>query len=56
VTGLVASVDGATVLEAAVSGAPPAARALGEKLAEELLARGAAGVLAADQGRGGEGR
>jgi hydroxymethylbilane synthase len=56
VTGLVASVDGATVLEAAVSGAPSAARALGEKLAEELLARGAAGVLAADQGRGGEGR
>ncbi|HKZ06500.1 MAG TPA: hydroxymethylbilane synthase [Methylomirabilota bacterium] len=55
VTGLVASVDGATVLEATVSGAPSAARALGETLAEELLARGAAGVLAADPGRGGGG-
>jgi hydroxymethylbilane synthase len=48
VTGLVASVDGATVLAATVSGAPAAARALGEKLAEDLLARGAAAVLAAD--------
>ncbi len=48
VSGLVASEDGRTVLTAAVSGPPSSARALGEKLAEELLARGAAAVLAAD--------
>lgn len=48
VAGLVASVDGATVLTATVSGAPAAARALGEKLAEELLARGAGALLVAD--------
>jgi hydroxymethylbilane synthase len=48
VSGLVASEDGGTVLTAAVSGPPSSARALGEKLAEELLARGAAAVLAAD--------
>ena len=47
VTGFVASVDGGTVLTATVSGAAAAARALGEKLADELLARGAAAVLAA---------
>ena len=46
--GLVASVDGATVLTAAVSGAPSAARALGEKLADELLARGAGALLVVD--------
>ena len=48
VAGLVASVDGATVLTAAVSGAPSAARALGEKLADELLARGAGALLVVD--------
>jgi hydroxymethylbilane synthase len=48
VSGLVASEDGSAVLTAMVSGPPSSARALGEKLAEELLARGAAAVLAAD--------
>jgi hydroxymethylbilane synthase len=48
--GLVASVDGATVLEAMVSGAPTTGRALGEKLAEELLARGAGALLDAGGG------
>ena len=43
--GLVASVDGATVLEGTVSGAPTSGRALGEKLADELLARGAGALL-----------
>jgi hydroxymethylbilane synthase len=43
--GLVASVDGATVLEGMVSGAPASGRALGDKLAEELLARGAGALL-----------
>ena len=48
VAGFVASGDGATVLTAAVSGAPSAARALGEKLAEQLLARGAGALLVGD--------
>jgi hydroxymethylbilane synthase len=48
VAGLVASEDGATVLTGTVSGAPSAARALGEKLADELLARGAGALLDAD--------
>jgi len=48
VAGFVASGDGATVLTAAVSGSPSGARALGEKLAEELLARGAGALLIAD--------
>lgn len=48
VAGFVASGDGSTVLTAAVSGAPSGARALGEKLAEELLARGAGALLIAD--------
>ena len=48
VAGFVASGDGATVLTAAVSGSPSGARALGEKLAEELLARGAGALLVAD--------
>jgi hydroxymethylbilane synthase len=48
VSGLVASEDGSTVLTALVAGAPASARALGEKLADELLARGAAALLAAD--------
>ena len=51
VSGLVASEDGRTVLTAMVSGAPSSARALGEKLADELLARGAGALLAADASR-----
>ncbi|MDP2627775.1 MAG: hydroxymethylbilane synthase [Candidatus Rokubacteria bacterium] len=45
VDGWVASVDGRTVLSAAVSGPSATARLLGEKLADELLARGARVVL-----------
>ena len=51
VAGLVASEDGSAVLTGTVSGAPSAARALGEKLAEELLARGAGALLDADDQR-----
>lgn len=51
VSGLVASENGDTVLTATVSGAPSAARALGEKLADELLARGAGALLTADAER-----
>ncbi|HUG38625.1 MAG TPA: hydroxymethylbilane synthase [Candidatus Limnocylindrales bacterium] len=47
VSGLVASVDGATVLQASVSGPAAAAARLGQKLADELLARGARAVLEA---------
>jgi hydroxymethylbilane synthase len=46
VSGLVASPDGSTVLADSVSGPPGAAAALGAKLAEGLLARGARAVLA----------
>lgn len=45
--GLVASLDGATVLRASVSGPAGSAEALGLKLAEELLARGAGPLLRA---------
>ena len=48
-TGLVASLDGRTVIRSAVSGPSSTAEALGQKLAEELLARGAAGLLAANE-------
>jgi len=48
-TGLVASLDGRTVIRSAVSGPVSAAEALGQKLAEELLGRGAAGLLAASE-------
>ena len=48
-TGLVASLDGRTVIRSAVSGPVSAAEALGQKLAEELLGRGAAGLLAANE-------
>ena len=48
-TGLVASLDGRTVIRSAVSGPVSAAEALGQKLAEELLARGAAELLAANE-------
>ena len=50
-SGLVASEDGRTVLTASVSGASASARALGAKLADELLAQGAAALLAADANR-----
>jgi hydroxymethylbilane synthase len=50
-SGLVASEDGRTVLTASVSGAPGLARAVGAKLADELLAQGAAALLAADANR-----
>ena len=45
VSGMVASADGSTMLTASVSGPASAARALGEKLADELLARGARAML-----------
>jgi hydroxymethylbilane synthase len=47
IAGLVASVDGATVLAGEVSGPGSQAAALGERLAEDLLSRGARGLLAA---------
>ncbi len=49
-TGLVASLDGRTVVRSSVNGPISAADALGQKLAEELLAQGAAGLLAAGEG------
>jgi hydroxymethylbilane synthase len=45
VTGLVASLDGSTVLRSSIGGLPSSAESLGEKLAEELLARGARALL-----------
>jgi hydroxymethylbilane synthase len=50
-SGLVASEDGRTVLTASVSGASASARALGVKLADELLAQGATALLDADANR-----
>ena len=47
ITGLVASVDGTTVLSGEVSGPGSQAEALGERLAEDLLGRGARSLLAA---------
>ncbi len=44
-TGLVASPDGATVLRSSISGLASAAEALGQKVADELLARGARRLL-----------
>jgi hydroxymethylbilane synthase len=44
-TGLVASLDGRTVLRSSVSGAAGAAEALGARLAVDLLARGAGPLL-----------
>ena len=49
-SGLVASLDGATVLRASASAPAGSAEALGVKLAEELLARGAAPLLLAAEG------
>jgi hydroxymethylbilane synthase len=51
VSGLVASLDGATVLRGSVSGPAGSAEALGHKLAEELLARGADALLRAAEER-----
>ncbi len=50
ISGLVASLDGATVLQSSVSGPGAAAEALGRKLADELLARGAGPLLEASGG------
>ncbi len=44
-TGLVASLDGATTLSASMSGPASSAEMLGQKLADELLARGARRLL-----------
>lgn len=52
--GLVASVDGVTVLSASMSAAPAAAEELGTKLADELLARGARAILEAGEKPGEE--
>jgi hydroxymethylbilane synthase len=51
VTGLVASLDGSTVLRSSIGGLPSSAESLGEKLAEELLARGARALLEPGGGR-----
>ena len=50
ISGLVASLDGATMLQSSVSGPGAAAEALGRKLADELLARGAGPLLEANGG------
>jgi hydroxymethylbilane synthase len=51
VTGLVASLDGSTVLRSSIGGLPSSAESLGEKLAEELLACGARALLEPGGGR-----
>jgi hydroxymethylbilane synthase len=51
-TGLVASADGGTVLRASIGGAASSAEALGQELADRLLARGARRLLDAAEGRG----
>ena len=48
--GLVASLDGRRVLRGRTTGAPASAELLGQKLAEELLARGAAKILSEIEG------
>ncbi|HZP38311.1 MAG TPA: hydroxymethylbilane synthase [Methylomirabilota bacterium] len=50
VTGVVASVDGGTVLRARVAGAPAEAVGLGTAAAEELIAQGARALLDASHG------
>lgn len=50
ISGLVASLDGVTVLRSSVSGPGEAAEALGRKLADGLLARGAGPLLEASGG------
>ena len=51
VTGVVASLDGSTVLRSSIGGLAASAESLGEKLAEELLARGARALLESGGGR-----
>ena len=51
VDGLVASVDGKTMIRDAIEGAPSDARDLGLSLADRLLARGADGILREIYGR-----
>jgi hydroxymethylbilane synthase len=51
VDGLVASVDGKTMISDAIEGAPSDARDLGLSLADRLLARGADGILREIYGR-----
>ncbi len=46
-TGVVASLDGQTVLRGALTGPAGQAEALGARLAEELIARGARPLIAA---------
>jgi hydroxymethylbilane synthase len=48
--GLVSSLDGRTVIRGKASGAADRAEAVGERLADELLARGARTLL--DEGAG----
>jgi hydroxymethylbilane synthase len=50
-TGLVASLDGRRVLRAQTAGAPGSAALLGQKLAEELMARGAREILRESEGK-----
>jgi hydroxymethylbilane synthase len=50
-TGLVASLDGATVLDSSIVGLASSAEGLGRKLADELLARGARRLLDAGEAR-----
>ena len=49
-TGIVASLDGGTVLRSQATGGPRQAEQLGASVAEELLAKGARALL--DAGRG----
>jgi hydroxymethylbilane synthase len=49
VSGLVASLDARTLLTATVTGPVSSAERLGEKLADELLARGARAILEASR-------
>jgi hydroxymethylbilane synthase len=51
-TGLVASADGGTVLRASMAGAASSAEALGQELADRLLAHGARRLLDEAEGRG----
>ena len=51
-TGLVASADGGTVLRGSICGVASSAEALGQELADRLLARGARRLLDEAEGRG----
>jgi len=53
IAGLVASVDGATTLTGEVSGPGSQAEALGERLADDLLERGARALLDGGSDAGG---